>query len=1354
MDFNKLLKKLQSGAKKATRYFDPTSNGGFNFWDTPIARSLVNAQKGVEWAATKPRIDLTPTRQRYDNKAVDFGTAVAEDIVNTPSNLFKSGSRIGRDINTGRIRDPKTLLAGLGEAGSPLLNIATLGVGSSVAKQVGKQSVKEMLKYGAKEGAKYGGIYGGLSGFETGQNIDDNSDYALNLLKSIGTGAVVGGISGAGLSGAGVIANKAGKAYKKSPLASEAGFIDPEAGMKSIRDTIKNKKLPQPQSSKSLLKESYRNEFMTQSPKTYDDAKFEKWWSVLEKNLSEEDLVTGLEAGLVANKGSVGGIKKTNEWLKMKLDRKGVKGKWKELEDQADESLMYAEPQPEGKKVSEFSTTDDILPVSSQVDEVPQIQAQPTINEIIKPKTWQDELTELDDSFNQGIYDIKTRFESKGIDTDTAWAMLDGEIDIPKGLEKIVSDYDTLLKTYKKLSGKEMGEIQRYAPRKWQESGGLEQIGDSFFDKVSAKFGSSMQRTGKGTDYVRDPYFGAMKYKEEALNARYKPQLESQQTGRSVEAIQQEEKIVDNVYEAAKDPKKFKELKTLNDFIELGVKEGKEIIDMKQDYGIVTKVARDYWRKFKMIGVYDESGLSRYSRSGSYAKQRFNDDFVPDLNNGNINAVLGKIREFDPRFNEEDFLSFVDANNWATADAMIYNSLRRFERREAVNTMKEYFSTHRFHGYAEKDLDEIVKEVLINENRERDLAEKALAFTRSWVGRAALGLNIRTGVNNVLEARRGIAVGSKEDYSEAIKFALDPRNLKGILERYDVKVGQNVQDIIDRKYGKGNVAKFTETADKGIYSIFNASEGFKDAFILRIFENEGKRQGLEGRALTDFVMNRFEYYGHKYGQFGTVGLFTNKYAKTFLQFAQYPIKEAGIYYDMARNLKPGSKHQKDAAMYLTKLTTMNLGLIAGLGALYGARAEEIFGAIPFNIQTSDQGLKVNISPLATLAQDLTFGIREEMSKAEKDGEEFNLNDAISRKARRSIGSTLIPAGNQLINKIGVQNFLPDPIDNFFTDSTLSDMERGYNPTATGMARFLAPQSMKDKIIGLTMGPYATSEARNYFNNDQSPLGKNQTADFDAQFATDPESAINFFKGKMNEREINKEEKKMLEKFKNGEISADAFRGTDIGAKPVMNGKMTVQEMLAQAQEENEVYSKIKEIKYGKEYKDIPMDKKEQLLKEAYGYTDKQLADADLKYIKNTLDSKETALLISQDENPDFVNYYKNELLTSEVAKELERMGKIPDADALMDNMKMTDPYYQKKEMRKLLEKQIKARSSIDKKYSKKMTDLIISTNNKNAKVTANLYKRKALKPKRSKSISNMLISPNDVILKKRKLVKL
>lgn len=130
-----------------------------------------------------------------------------------------------------------------------------------------------------------------------------------------------------------------------------------------------------------------------------------------------------------------------------------------------------------------------------------------------------------------------------------------------------------------------------------------------------------------------------------------------------------------------------------------------------------------------------------------------------------------------------------------------------------------------------------------------------------------------------------------------------------------------------------------------------------------------------------------------------------------------------------------------------------------------------------------------------------------------------------------------------------------------------------------------------------------------------------------------------------------------------------------------------------------------------------------------GYTESEIKNEEMKALKSLDLSTKTSYVQDQISkgNTDFTTLYKNELLTPQVAKQLERQGYIQDADTLMKNMKMTDVYYQNKEIRRLQKSSMKKILTLQKNTMKKIL---------NRKTKTIKYKPfKIPKPKKMKKVS-------------------
>ena len=85
-------------------------------------------------------------------------------------------------------------------------------------------------------------------------------------------------------------------------------------------------------------------------------------------------------------------------------------------------------------------------------------------------------------------------------------------------------------------------------------------------------------------------------------------------------------------------------------------------------------------------------------------------------------------------------------------------------------------------------------------------------------------------------------------------------------------------------------------------------------------------------------------------------------------------------------------------------------------------------------------------------------------------------------------------------------------------------------------------------------------------------------------------------------------------------------------------------------------------------------------------------------------------------------------MTPEVAKEMEKKGYIADEDTLIENLKMTDVYYQNKAIRKLKTGKISDLIKLQSKQSKKLLNASTKSSKKIRDIVRkNRYKKPTLK---------------------------
>lgn len=222
-----LKKKLQQ--TKVGQYFTPESNGGNNFWSSPVSQVGVKAQRFFESPnITNPfptiqsnSTDKLPTQigKAIANIPSSFGNSVigkgffapladiSENIGRTlggrdliPYNQARSGAtRLGYQIggayqptnNTDRFKQT------LGNLGDALMPIVDAYVPKGVKGVSSVRGFKNAVGEGIKTGTKFGAGAGLLSGLSENRNTTNNGEY---LARLFGT-TVGGGVMGAGLGG-------------------------------------------------------------------------------------------------------------------------------------------------------------------------------------------------------------------------------------------------------------------------------------------------------------------------------------------------------------------------------------------------------------------------------------------------------------------------------------------------------------------------------------------------------------------------------------------------------------------------------------------------------------------------------------------------------------------------------------------------------------------------------------------------------------------------------------------------------------------------------------------------------------------------------------------------------------------------------------------------------------------------------------------------------------------------------------------------------------------------------------------------------------------------------------------------
>jgi len=994
-------------------------------------------------------------------------------------------------------------------------------------------------------------------------------------------------------------------------------------------------------------------------------------------------------------------------------------------------------------------TTQNAVEVKTGLENTKNVQVNDTSTDTDRLKNYNDQ----QDSYTQDIFILRDSMLNKGYTLEELSQFIEGKKTLPDNIKEDIQIYKNLADEFRDLTGVEMGNIPNYMRHSQQGELDLYKIGDTVFDTANAELGFSKPRTGKMTDYVLDPFFQLNKNKDEALYFVHKETIESIRQNVPESVIRKKINIANDINLAKEKPfveskiesnipidtsktidpsiktpiiqikeKKSPTLNLVNDFYDLGRLQNKPLNIIKKGYTQLVQNMHDYIYKFKEIGIYQISGLAKINRASSDAGTYYQtyikslvDRLGKKITKTEVIGIHSKIKSFlqaqDIKINYISFDKTLKESSPAEIENLVINYLEKEYFKKGMSTFEEYLQTHKFiNPIVQDDLNQLAIRLFTKDNIYKSFAVKSLEVLRKSTTLASLGYNILSAVNNLFEPKRLFGLIPVKDYPKFIinyfETFFNPTKSKNILQRYGQKSrrtskylldSENISNNLDEK----NLLNAIQENSKIMY-LFDKSESIKDSIFLQTFEEQGLKTKLKGEALQNYVLDRFEIYGQKFGLFGEIGAFRNEWIKTSFQFAQYEAKELGLQSQILKKaFDVKSKNQNQAIKYLVATNIANIIQYTIMSKIAGVSLLSTFTGASRIIDYIFDG-KIGSAPIVSLVRAI-YDEFSENNKEENINYVNNINKIDYRNTRKILANTFIPAGNQLINKTGIQNLFSSPENSFFPDSFGSDKIRGFNPTVSGNVRFTTPTNTISNLLGYAFGPYSTKEARDYFNKDEKSLGKDQTDKFKNTYANSSADAIDYRNSIIQNRESeNQKEKDIITFLKDPKVeiktNSDYIKDNVI----VPNTSMTINQLLQEEEQKKEQETLIKNVRLGKGdylgYKDNKT-KQDNFLKNQ-GITTKELSDFDNITTLKSLTPKNIAQIISQDKNINYTKYYNDEILTPAVAEQLARLKTIDNADDLMQKMKMTDSYFRDLALKK-----------IDDDFIDKLAKQTISTNN-------------------------------------------
>ncbi len=192
----------------------------------------------------------------------------------------------------------------------------------------------------------------------------------------------------------------------------------------------------------------------------------------------------------------------------------------------------------------------------------------------------------------------------------------------------------------------------------------------------------------------------------------------------------------------------------------------------------------------------------------------------------------------------------------------------------------------------------------------------------------------------------------------------------------------------------------------------------------------------------------------------------------------------------------------------------------------------------------------------------------------------------------------------------------------------------------------------------------------------------------------------------------------------GNLPSGAPKG---GYLPMGNASpKTIKDILAKKQATSDTNKLISDIEQGNGgYSAITSQQKSQIY-QSKGITPDMVTNWYVSQLKSAPAADRASYIMNQ-LNPNFASLYSSGVLTTDVAKELQRQGYIPSADQLMKTVKLTDPYYKAKAQTTLKIKLAKNQATTMKK-------LLASSTSQSKKVSTMLSRANKIKYKKPKKI--------------------
>ena len=457
------------------------------------------------------------------------------------------------------------------------------------------------------------------------------------------------------------------------------------------------------------------------------------------------------------------------------------------------------------------------------------------------------------------------------------------------------------------------------------------------------------------------------------------------------------------------------------------------------------------------------------NRLSNYITHIFDDqlikkEFDEDLAKIIADKVPGSV--YDPFLQKRLGAQGYKQDVWAALDAYVKRATRKVHMDPALTNLEEvagHLEQSQWE-YVKKYADRInlrptdwdtkfdnsLKQVVGYRFGQRPVANLSRSL-RQMTFRGMLGGNISSALRNLSQGVNTYSkLGEKHTANGYLKLIT-----KGTQELKDQGI---LRDNFIQDRTLSSTKKFMERLDKGLFLFFDMAEKINRGAAYYGAKSKALAQGMDETKAIEFAKKIVRDTQFLYSNVDTPLMMQGDIAKVMMQFMSYPVKQTEFLVEMAKNKEFSG---------LLRYVLGGVAFVYTAGKLMNMEPKEL---IPWSDYLSGDR-KFGTPP--------SLKFPWEVVKAGMDTKDQYGNDRSLSDKARDIGKTLtgvIPAGVQLKK----------------TFEGIGAFNQGASTSQSGRVRYPIEQGLLNRARTATFGQYSTGKAREYFDNEETPLSDKQS----------------------------------------------------------------------------------------------------------------------------------------------------------------------------------------------------------------------------------------------------------------------